>query len=61
VSSSGICLGPSMNNMVEYSVVMELFHDAISHGIHSLEVSLDSQLVVFHLNNIYHVRDPTLL
>jgi ribonuclease HI len=42
VSSGGVCLGPSMNNVVEYSIVIELLCDAISHGIHSLEVHLDS-------------------
>jgi hypothetical protein len=41
VSSSGVYLGPSMNNVAEYSVVIELLCDAISHGIHSLEVLLD--------------------
>jgi hypothetical protein len=39
VSSGGICLGPSMNNVAKYSIVIELLHDAISHGIHTLEVS----------------------
>jgi ribonuclease HI len=61
VSSGGVCLGPSTNNVAEYSVVIELLRDAISHGIHSLEVRLDSQLVVCQLNGHYHVHDPTLL
>jgi ribonuclease HI len=61
VSLGGVCLGPSMNNVAEYSVVIELLRNAISHGIHSLEVSLDSQLVVCQLNDSYRVRDPTLL
>jgi ribonuclease HI len=61
VSSGGVCLGPSMNNVAEYSVVIELLHDVISHGILSLEVHLDSQLVVCQLNDSYRVRDPTLL
>jgi ribonuclease HI len=59
VSSSGICLGPSTNNVAEYSAVIELLCDAISHGIHSLEVHLVSQLVVCQLNSCYRVRDPT--
>jgi hypothetical protein len=42
VSSGGICLGPSTNNVAKYSIVIELLHDAISHGIRSLEVRLDS-------------------
>jgi ribonuclease HI len=50
-----------MNNVAEYSVIIELLNDAISHGIHSLEVFLDSQLVVRQLNGRYRVRDPTLL
>jgi hypothetical protein len=36
VSSGGVCLGPSMNNAVEYSIIIELLRGAISHGILSL-------------------------
>jgi ribonuclease HI len=61
VSSGGVCLGPSTNNMDEYNAVIKLLRDAISHGIHSIEVCLDSQLVVCQLNGRYCVRDPTLL
>jgi hypothetical protein len=42
VYSGGVFLVPSMNNVVEYSVVIELLRNAISHGIHSVEVCLDS-------------------
>jgi ribonuclease HI len=61
VSSGGVCLGPSTNNVDEYNTIIELLHDTISHGILSLEVRLDSQLVVCQLNESYHVCDPTLL
>jgi ribonuclease HI len=61
VSSGGVCLGPSMNNVVEYSIIIEILHDAISHGIHSLEVRLESQLVLCQWNGSYHLCDPTLL
>ena len=61
LSSRGIFLWPSSNNVVEYSVVIKLLWDAISHGVISLEVRLDLQLVVSQLNGLYHVRDPTLL
>ena len=54
LSSGGI-------NVVEYSTVIELLWDAISHGVLSLEVRLDSELVVSHLNGLYHVRDLMLL
>ena len=37
------------------------YKDAISHGVLSLEVRLDSELVVSQLNGLYHGRDPTLL
>ena len=61
LSSGGVCLRPSSNNIAEYSAVIELLRDAISHGVLSLEVRLDSELVVSQLNGLYHVRDPTLL
>ena len=56
-----MCLRPSSNNVVEYSAIIELLRDAISHGVLSLEVRLDSQLVVSQLNDLYHIRDLTLL
>jgi hypothetical protein len=46
VSLGGIRLEPSMNNVVEYSVVIELLRETISHGVLSLEVHMDSQLVI---------------
>ena len=61
VSSGGVCLCPSSNNVAEYSVMIELLRDAISHGIRSLEVRLDSQLVVSQLNGVYCIKHPTLL
>jgi ribonuclease HI len=61
VYSGGVFLGTSMNKVVEYSAIIELLRDAISHGIFSIEVHLDSQLVVCQLNGRYHVCDLTLL
>ena len=61
LSSGGVCLWPSLNNVAEYSAIIELLRDAISHGVLSLEVHFDLQLVVSQLNGLYHVRDPTLL
>jgi ribonuclease HI len=58
--SQGICLGDTTNNVVEYSVVIELLHDALSLGISHLRVYLDAQLVVSYLNKLYRVHDPTL-
>jgi ribonuclease HI len=36
LSSRGICLGDTTNNVVEYSAVIELLHDALSLGISQL-------------------------
>ena len=33
LSSGSTCLGPSTNNIVEYSAIIELLLDTISHGI----------------------------
>ena len=51
----GICISPSLNNVVEYTAIVNLLSEAISLGLGSLVVYLDSQLVVSHLNNIYRV------
>ena len=42
LSSGGVCLWPSSNNVAKYSVVIKLLWDSISHGVLSLEVFLDS-------------------
>jgi ribonuclease HI len=60
LSSGGILLGNTTNNVAEYSAVIELLRDALSLGIYHLRVYLDAQLVVSQLNRIYHVHDPTL-
>jgi ribonuclease HI len=60
LSSGDICLGDATNNVVKYSVVLELLCDALSRGISHLWVYLDAQLVVSQLNWVYHVYDPTL-
>jgi ribonuclease HI len=60
LSSGGICLGDTTNNVAEYSAVIELLRGALSLGISRLRVYLDAQLVVSQLNRIYRVHDPTL-
>ena len=59
LSSGGICLGDTTNNVVEYSAVIELLRDALSLGISRLRVYLEAQLVVSQQNRIYRVHDPT--
>ena len=61
MSLGGVCFRPSSNNVAEYSAIIELLRDAILHGILSLEVRLDSKLVVSQINGLHHVRDLMLL
>jgi ribonuclease HI len=60
LSSGGICLGDTTNNVAKYSEIIELLLDALSFGISHLWVYLDAQLVVSQLNRVYRVHDPTL-
>jgi ribonuclease HI len=60
LSSGGICLGDTTNNVAEYSAIIEFLRDALSLGVSRLRVYLDAQLVVSQLNRIYRVHDPTL-
>jgi ribonuclease HI len=60
MSYGSICLGEATNNVIEYSVVIELLCDALSHGISHLRVYLNTQLVMSQLNGVYRVHDPTL-
>ena len=46
VESGGVCLGPAMNNVAEYSSVIALLGAASALGISRLVVYMDSQLVV---------------
>jgi len=61
VSSGGICLGPTTNNMEEYHAVIGLLTQSSSLGISCIIIYLDSQLVVFQLNCIYAIRSHILL
>jgi ribonuclease HI len=60
LSSRGICLGDTTNNVAEYSIVIEFLRDALSFSISHLRVYLDAHLVVSQLNRVYRVHDPTL-
>ena len=61
LSLGGVCLWPLSNNVAEYTTIIELLCDSISHGLHSLQVLLDLQLVVSQINGSYCIQDPTLL
>ena len=42
VSFRGVCIGRSTNKIIEYSALIELLSNAITHGIRRLVVRLDS-------------------
>ena len=60
-SIHGICLGKTMNNIEEYSVVIELLSYSITFGIRCLIIRLDSQLIVLNLNRVYAIINMTFL
>jgi ribonuclease HI len=57
VSSEGIFLGSTTNNLVEYHVVIGLLPEASSIGITQLIINLESQLVVHQLNREYVIHN----
>jgi ribonuclease HI len=60
LSFEGICLGDTTNNAIEYSEMIELLRDSLSHGISHLWVYLDAQLLMSQLNGVYRIYDPSL-
>ena len=52
VSMHGVSLDQTMNNIAEYSEVIELLSESISFGIWSLIFRLDFELVVLQLNRV---------
>ena len=61
VASGGAYLGPTTNNVSKYIPFIDLLWDATLHGITHLEVILDSQLMVSHINSDYQVWNLNLL
>jgi ribonuclease HI len=47
VSLGGVCMEPSTNNVIEYSDVIKILRDAISHGVQSLEVLQDTKYIKY--------------
>jgi hypothetical protein len=41
-SSESICLSPMTNNIVKYSVIIELLYESLALGIYRLVVKMDS-------------------
>ena len=61
VSSGGILLGSSTNNLAEYQSMIRLLTEALANDVREIRVYLDSELVVQQLNRVYTIRNPMLL
>lgn len=61
VDLQGICLGPTTNNIDEYSLVIKLLSEVTALEIWKLVVNLDSNLVVHQLNGKYSIINPQIL
>ena len=46
VSSRGVCLGPSTNNLAEYHAVIGLLTESLASDVREIRVYLDFDLVV---------------
>jgi len=56
----GEYLGRATNNVAEYRGLLLGLSLARAHGVQSLDVSLDSELIVRQINGQYKVRHPEL-
>ena len=50
VSSGGIILGPSTNNLAEYQAMIRLLTKSLANDVREIRVYLDSELIVQQLN-----------
>ena len=50
VSSGGVCLGPSTNNLAKHHAVIALVTKSLANDVREIRVYLDSELVVQQLN-----------
>lgn len=53
-------LGRQTNNFAEYSALVAVLDYALVHGLPSLQVYSDSELLVFQIKGKYKVRNPSL-
>jgi queuosine biosynthesis protein QueD len=60
VAAGGRYLGIATNNVAEYEAVLEGLRAALELGLRSLDVRLDSELVVRQLSGRYKVKDEKL-
>ena len=61
MSSGGVFLGSTTNNVAEYYTIIGILIEASSLGISRIIINLDSQLMVCQLNKVYTIHNPILL
>ena len=61
VSLGAVYIGPATNNITEYEAVIGVLTEANSQDVRDLVVLMDSQLMFFHLNHVYTIRNMVLL
>ena len=61
VSSEGILLGPSANNLAEYEPVIGLLMEALANDVREIRVYLDFELVFQQLNRFCTIQNPNRL
>ena len=61
VSSGGIVLGSSTNNLEKYKFMIGLLMDSLANDVRKIRVYLDYELVVQQLNRVCTVRNTMFL
>lgn len=54
-------IGKATNNVAEYTALIRGLQEALRVGISSIEIFLDSELVVLQLKGIYKIKNKNLL
>lgn len=61
VSQGGVYLGVTTNNVAEYTGLKTAMEKALALGATTLDMKLDSELVVKQMNGLYKVKSPEML
>ena len=61
VSSRGVCIVPSTNNIAEYPGVIGFFMESLTNDAREIRVYLELELFVQQLNRVYTIQNPLLL
>lgn len=60
IAGGGTYLGRATNNQAEYKAVIEGMQQALQYHVSSLEVYMDSELIVNQLQRTYKIKDAEL-